>query len=386
MLSSSPVQRQPILFLDHALALGGAELSLLLLIKYLDPQRWSSHLGCRSGILAQRAITQDIPTHLLDLPRLRRSTRFPIDWFVGAREIARLAQQIKARLLIANTMRTAVYCALASRFISIPFIWYMRDFWLNESQPRFPFFDSLGKKVLCRAGSKVITNSAASASYLPCTSKVFVVHSGLEVAKYNPSLDSASFRQEYTIPIETQIVGMAGRLRPWKGQERFLHMASEVLAKLPKAHFILVGGDPFHIDEGYINDLKSLTRALGIRNNVTFTGHLADIRPALAAMDVFVHPGDPEPFGLVNIEAMASGKPVVAFAQGALPEIVVPNITGILVPPGDVIALAQAVIDLLQDQERTAEMGQRGRQIAFTQFTIHQTVHKVEHLFEQLLQ
>jgi glycosyltransferase involved in cell wall biosynthesis len=261
----------------------------------------------------------------------------------------------------------------------------MRDFWLTESQPRFTYFDSLGKRFIQRATSLVITNSAATASHLPFTSKVHIVHNGLDVAEYTHSNDSVPFRQEHEIPIEVPLVGMVGRLRPWKGQERFLHMASEVLTKLPKAHFILVGGDPFHIDEGYINDLKSLTQALGIRNNVTFTDHLVDIRPALSAMHVFVHPGDPEPFGMVNIEAMASGKPVVAFAQGALPEIVVPNMTGILVSPGDVNALAQAVIGLLQDQERSTEMGQCGRQRVLTQFTIRQTTHKVDRLFHQML-
>jgi starch synthase len=102
-------------------------------------------------------------------------------------------------------------------------------------------------------------------------------------------------------------------------------------------------------------------------------------------MHIFVHPGDPEPFGLVNIEAMASGKPVVAFDHGALPEIVLHGETGILVPPKDPAGLAQAVISLLKDPHLCSEMGQRGRQRACRRFRIEETAAKTAQLYEQLL-
>ncbi len=178
---------------------------------------------------------------------------------------------------------------------------------------------------------------------------------------------------------------MAGRMRPWKGQERFLHMARQVLRSLPGTHFLLVGGDPFQVDASYEKDLRGLTEGLGISDSVTFTGHLEEIRPALASMDVFVHPGDPEPFGLVNIEAMASGKPVVAFGHGALPEIVIHGETGILVTPGDHTELAQAVIHLLHDPKLRSEMGQSSRQRVWSHFTIQETAAKISQHIQQLV-
>ena len=92
-----------------------------------------------------------------------------------------------------------------------------------------------------------------------------------------------------------------------------------------------------------------------------FTGQLADPSPAMAAIDVFVQPGAPEAFGLVNVEAMAMEKPVVGFAHGGLPEIVIPGETGLLVAPGDEISLAEAVITLFRDPGRRAELGHAGR-------------------------
>jgi glycosyltransferase involved in cell wall biosynthesis len=381
------VQKRPILFLDHAPALGGAERSLLLLIQHLDPQRWSPNLGCAPGGLAASAQAMAIPTHILNLPRLRRSPRFLADWMVRARDIARLAVKIEAQLLIANTVRSAFYCVRASGLTSIPFVWHMRDFWLSETRPRWIFADALGKKILSQLASLVIANSAATARHLPHSGKLQVVPNGIQVEKFNPSPDAArEFRNRFNISPDSRLVGMAGRMRPWKGQERFLHMARQVLNAAPDTHFILVGGDPFNTDPQYERDLIRLARNLSIGDRVTFTGHLDDIRPALAAMHIFVHPGDPEPFGLVNLEAMASGKPVIAFDHGALPEIVLQGQTGVLVPPKDPAHLAHAVIDLLKDPDQCSELGQRGRQRACSHFRIQDTAAKTAQLYERLLQ
>lgn len=338
------------------------------------------------GSLAERAQTAGIPTHPLRLPRLRRSPSFPLDWLAGARAIARLAQQTQADLLVANTVRAAFYCALASRFKRVPFVWHVRDFWLSESRPRWIFADALGKKNLCRAASLVIANSTATATHLPCSSKVQVVPNGVEVEKFKPSPDAASeFRRRFNIPLNSQLVGMVGRMRPWKGQERFLRMAQQVLIAVADTRFVLAGGDPFNTNPQYERDLIRLAQDLAISDRVTFTGQLDDVRPALAAMHIFVHPGDPEPFGLVNLEAMASGRPVVAFDHGALPEIVLQGETGVLVPPKDPANLAQAVIDLLKDPHRRSEMGQRGRQRACSRFRIQETAAKTAQLYDGLL-
>jgi glycosyltransferase involved in cell wall biosynthesis len=376
-----------IFFVDHASAIGGAQRSLLLLLDHLDKQRWSPHLGCVPGSLEAHALAAGIPTHLLRLPRLRRSPRFPLDWLAGARAIARLAHQIQADLLVANTVRASFYCTLASHLSHVPFVWHMRDFWLSETRPRWILADALGKRTLCQAASLVIANSTATARHLPHAGKLQVVLNGIEVEKFNPSPGAArEFRHRFNIPQNSQLVGMAGRMRPWKGQERFLHMAQQVLTVAPDTHFVLVGGDPFNMDSHYERDLIRLARNLSIGDRVTFTGHLEDVRPALAAMHIFVHPGDPEPFGLVNLEAMASGKPVVAFDHGALPEIVLQGETGVLVPPEDPAHLAHAVIGLLKDPHRRSEMGQRGRQRACSHFRIQDTAARIAQLYERLLQ
>jgi glycosyltransferase involved in cell wall biosynthesis len=160
---------------------------------------------------------------------------------------------------------------------------------------------------------------------------------------------------------------------------------AHVAAQRPEATFAVVGGSIFGVRDRYPDQLRALSKELGLGGKVAFTGHLEDVRPALAALDVFVHAGDPEPFGLVNIEAMAMGRPVVAFRHGALPEIVAEGQTGLLVQPGDEFALAEAVLGLLRDASRRREMGLAGRQRVASCFTAEQMAAGIEAVLREVV-
>ncbi len=375
-----------VVFVDHALALGGAERSLLLVLKHLDRAHLAPRLACTGGPLAEQATALGIPVHIVPLGRLRRSPLGPVQWLSGARALARQARETRAALLVANTVRAAVYTSLAARLAGIPFVWHMRDFYLSESRPRHLWADRLGKGLLCRSAVRVLANSRVVAEGLPCPGKVTVIHNGIEVGRYDPGLDGRPFRTRYGIPPEAPVVGVVGRLRPWKGQERFLRAMASVAEHYPSARFAVVGGAIFEVNgDDYPARLRRLADELGLGERAVFTGQLDDVRPALAALDVFVHPGDPEPFGLVNIEAMAMGRPVVAFAHGALPEIVLDGETGLLVAPGDEAALAAAVVGLLGSPARRREMGQAGRTCAEQCFTAERMAAEVALALSQAL-
>jgi len=257
----------------------------------------------------------------------------------------------------------------------------MQDFWLGENRPRYRALDTLGKRSLCMAATHVVTNSRAVATHLPCSYKTTVIHNGIEVASFDPGADGHPFRAQFGIPLQTPVVGMVGRLRPWKGQERFLRTMAHVHALMPAAWFVIVGGAIFDVDDNYPQRLWALADELGLAGQVIFTGHLDDVRPAMAALDVFVHPGEPEPFGLVNVEAMAAGKPVVALNHGALPEIVIDQETGLLVQPEDEDALVQAVVELLRNPARREVLGRSGRLRAEAYFTAEQMTDRIEQVW-----
>lgn len=380
---ANPGSNIPILFVDHASALGGAEHSLLRILKYLDRQQWQPHLACVEGGLAKSAAALKVSVHPVPMPRLRRSVRFLGDWLTGARSLAQLTQQVGAVLLYANSVRAALYCALAARLARRPFIWHMRDFWLSESRPRYLWADQWGKALLCGTATHILVNSHTVGTHLPCPKKITVIHNGIELEHFDSKLDGLDFRRSHGIPLSIPVVGMVGRLRPWKGQDCFLRMAAQIITKFPEVRFLIVGGDPFKIESDYPQYLYHLTANLGLADHVIFTDQISDVRPALAAMNLFVHPGAPEPFGLVNIEAMAMEKPVVAFAHGALPEIVANHTTGILVPPGDETGLAEAIMMLLGEPDRCLTMGQAGRIRVETLFTAEQMTNSVVSVLDQ---
>lgn len=378
--------RKRILFVDHAWGMGGAERNLLSLAGQLDPKCWAAYLVCPAGSFLERAAPGNLSIIHMKLPRLRSSARFPIDWLEGALALIRVARRIQADLLFACTVRSAFYCAPTARLMPVPFVWNVQDFWLSETRPRVAALDRLGKKFLCRAASLIIANSKATCQYLSRSEKVRVVHNGILIDRYDPSTAAAQdFHRRFRIPPQSPLVGMAARMRPWKGHQRFLAMASRVLAQIPNARFLILGGDSLQPNPDYRRKIEQLARTLGIYEKTIFTGHLDDLRAGLAAMDVFVHPGDPEPFGIVNIEAMASCKPVIGFSQGALPEIVERGKTGLLVPPGDLDGMARAVSGLLHDPQKRLEMGHLGFERVKEYFTIQQTAGRFSELFEEVL-
>ena len=376
---------RPVLFLDHANALGGAEKSLLLLMTFLDPNRWQPHLIAPSGQLAEEASESGIPVHVQALPRLRRSSRSLLDLWQQARHISKTAGEIGAVLIHSNTVRATAYASLASRLASLPLVWHMRDFWLSEAEPAAKWADRLGKSIFCRMASRIVTNSSAVAGHLPCSTQASVLHNGIDQSHFDLACytaeDKADICKTAGFSLDAPIVGMIGRTRPWKGQDTFLQMAAQLSTEMPDCNYLIVGGDPFGVQDDYEAQLLELRSQSGLKSRVHWTGQLADVRPALAAMDLFVHPGAPEPFGLVNIEAMAMGKPVVAFAHGALPEIVLPEETGLLVAPGDTTALAASVSRLLKDPILSRRMGRAGRKRVDDRFRIERTVAELETLY-----
>ena len=241
-----------------------------------------------------------MPVHVVPLVRLRRSPRAAWDWLVGAYALARCVREAGAALIVANTVRAALYAAPAAAWAGRPFAWHMHDFWLSEGPPRWPWADAMGKRLLSARAAAVLAISRAVANHLPCPTKVTVVYDGIEIERFDPGLDGAPFRHAWGIPPAVPLVGMVGRLRPWKGQERFLRAMIRVAEAIPQAHAVVVGGAILEDADGYEQRLRELARSLGLADRVVFTGHLDDVRPALAALDVFVHPGDPEPFGSVS--------------------------------------------------------------------------------------
>ena len=185
---------------------------------------------------------------------------------------------------------------------------------------------------------------------------------------------------------EGPVVVWAGRLQHWKGTHVFLDAARLIADTYPDVRFWIVGGTLFEKEPAYAGQLEEQVGRLGLTGVVTFTGHVEDARPYFAAADVVVHSSiKPEPFGLVVAEAMAEGKPVVAFDEGGPSEMIESGRSGRLVAPGDTNALAAAVVDLLGRPELRARIGATAKQRA-RHFSAEETTRRMHEVYDEVME
>jgi glycosyltransferase involved in cell wall biosynthesis len=178
------------------------------------------------------------------------------------------------------------------------------------------------------------------------------------------------------------VIGTVCRLvEPKKGLRYLLEAVAhlEQVAGSPVCQVLLVGEGP--AEQG----LRTLSERLGISPRVVFVGVRRDIPEVLSLMNIFVLPSLYEGFGIAILEAMAAGKPVVATSVGGIPEFVVPSQSGLLVPPGDVPALARAIKQLLDEPERARSMGRHGQEHVKKHYSIESVVRQHEQLYELCL-
>jgi glycosyltransferase involved in cell wall biosynthesis len=131
--------------------------------------------------------------------------------------------------------------------------------------------------------------------------------------------------------------------------------------------------------------LEQLTRELGLRDEVRFLGFVADTAEFLTKIDLFVMPSLFEGLGVAALEAMAASKAVIATSAGGLVESVLDGITGLLVPPGDSMALAEAIAALVRAPSLASEMGRRGRERVMQHFTLTEMARHNESFYYELL-
>jgi glycosyltransferase involved in cell wall biosynthesis len=215
----------------------------------------------------------------------------------------------------------------------------------------------------------VVANSKASAAarrvVLGDRRPMAVVYPGTDIRRFTPEAwaDAAVKARSSLDLLNSDIVfGVVGRLQRWKGQHVFLEAAAIVARAHASARFLIVGDTLFGLEPEYAGELREQVRRLGIEPLVRFTGLRDDIPAILRGMDVLVHTSiQPEPFGLVITEAMAMQRAIIATDAGGPQETVVNRETGILVPPGDVGALARAMDTLARDPELRERLGKAGR-------------------------
>jgi len=193
-----------------------------------------------------------------------------------------------------------------------------------------------------------------------------------------------ALRQELEIPVDAPFLLCVARLDPQKGHLALLDAMRDVVQTLPAARLVLVGGAQ-QATADYSAELRSTAAGPQLAGKVIFAGERTDVPRLMAACDLFVMASLWEGFGLVFLEAMAAGKPIVATNVSAVPEAVADGETGVLVPPNDPLALAQAILQLCDDPAERRRLGDNGYRRVRESFTSERMVEETMAVYREAL-
>lgn len=386
---------QTILYFDHTAALGGGEIALLHLLEAIDREQFDPVVALASdGPLREKLVAAGIETHLFPLApevvqtrkdSLGSSSLLKLGLIVRALlYVVRLARFIAKRridLVHTNSLKADLIGGFAARLARVPVVWHVRDRIENDYLPSkvVKVFRWLARVV----PNRIIANSEATLRTLklPPGTHANVVASGVVHNHAAPVMETAA-----RLRSASPLIGIVGRISPWKGQHIFLRAAATVHERFPGARFQIIGSALFD-EADYEKEVRALTGTLGLGEVVEFTGFRPDVTEVIARLDILAHASTTgEPFGQVVAEGMIAGKPVVATNGGGVPEIVEDGISGLLVPMNDAPALATAMISLIENPEKAEEIAQAGRRRILDHFTIEHTVRKVQKIYGELLQ
>lgn len=367
---------------DSLLVGGGAESIALQIATRLDRSRYAP-VFCVTRERSPEAYAEGI--RLLgeaEVPflGLQRGSRFDLRPWMRLRNHMRAERTV---ILHTHMFGSNVWGALMKSAARVPVFVAHEHSWSYQGEPLRKILD---RHLVARQADAFVAVSSEDRRRMIELERVPAAKTRLipnGIAGFNASGDGLAIRRELGIAPGEPVVGIVASLRPEKAIEVLVEATAHIIEKTPEARVLIAGGDG--PGESGQAALSRLAQSLGVGDRINFLGHRTDVGDVIDAFDVAVLCSDREGSPLSVLEYMDAGKPVVATRVGGVPDIVIEEKTGLLVPPRDPAALAHAVIELLNDPKRAADMGVAGRERRRTLFSVEEMVRSVEGLYEELL-
>ncbi len=335
---------------------GGAEQMLMHLLQAnrRGPNLAYHVLFFEHGPLEVAAANLGYSVAVIPAGRLRQVHRFLMtvkrirDWFLQEQIQVSMAWMAKAQL----------YAGLAGRMAGVPATWRQHGIserhWVDDLATRIPT-----EKIFCC--SKAAAH--AQQQYRPARA-THVIYPSIDLERFRqgnlPAPDL--IRTRAGLPTDKLLVGMVARLQHWKGVHIFVEAATRITKQHPHVCFVVVGGEHFS-EPDYLSSLQRQADQGGISDRITFAGHQKNVHEWVHSMDVVVHASvQPEPFGMVILEGMALGKPVIATKAGGPLEIITDGVNGMLIESNCPAALTSAIEGLIRSAADRIRLGEAARQ------------------------
>jgi len=360
-----------VLQLVEDLKVGGAEKVIADITLGIDKREFESHTWCLSsgGSIANELQEKGASVRILGI-----SSYFnPLNIL----KLATLLKKVKPDIVHTHGYFASVIGRIAAKYAHVPILFNHVHSTYWEYKKRNFFIE----KLLSKYTQKIICCSEAVREFVTNNekidpSKTVVIYNGVDEERFSHFNNISSIREEIGIEPNDPILGTVSSLAPHKGHLYMIQAAPKILEAFSSTKFLFVG------DGVLKEELENQVKNLDITSNVIFTGTRKNIPELLNLMDIFVLPSSSrEGLGIAIIEAMAAEKPVVATDIGGIPEVVENGKTGILVPPKNPEALAQAIIELLNNPGKAEEMGRLGRLRIKDTFTTKKMISCIENLY-----
>lgn len=385
-----------LVFLSPSGQMGGAEAALLNLLASLreaEPDWQLNLIVSADGALAAKAAALGVATTVLSFPdSLARlgdaSANFPAGSANGrfgllrqlffanpgiaayVRRLRKLLRQIQPDLVHSNGFKMHLLGALAKPR-AVPLVWHVHDY----VQAR-PLMASLMKLFSRRCAMAVVNSDSVGRDLRAVCGQALpieTVYNGIDLQVFSPCgehLDLDALAGCSPAVPEVIRVGMLATLARWKGHEVFLRALSLIPSDVPLRGYII--GDALYQTDGSqtsLDELKTLAQRLGVAERVGFTGFVATPAAAMRSLDIVVHAStQPEPFGLVIVEAMACGRAVIASEAGGATELIESGVNALGHKPGDAEQLAARIVQLAGDPQLREQLGAAGRKTVKERF------------------
>ena len=363
-----------LLHLIQGLEIGGLEIMVVNLLERIDRFRYRPLICCYDSL---GSLSQGLPERVIGVHLLRR--RPGIDYFYPFK-LARYLKKSKIQILHLHNPTALFYGTLAGKIAGTPCIIYTehgRDF---SSSIKV----KIANRILCRMVDKIVVVAECGKRYLVehegvNEKKIIKIYNGIDSKKFGIRQEVTLIRRELGITDDQPIIGIVARLDPIKNHACIIRAMKIIVTSLPGAVLLIIG------DGALRTELESLTANLGLQNHIKFLGARSNIGELLSVLDVFVLSSFSEGLSLTLIEACAAAKPIVATNVGGNAEIVKHECNGLLVPSDQPEVMARAILEILTDEAKASQMGEKGRKKFEEEFMLDVMLKNYEDMYESCL-
>ena len=371
---------RPIAFICPSLSWGGLEMNVFRLALWLKMRGRKIILyGHPDAVLYDNCRKESI-----EVRELRSRSKFG-DLFLAYR-LARQLKKDKARIAVLHMNKNFLLMTLAKALSGNYFnLIYMQHMHVGASK-RDPYHHWVYSQLDAWVTPLDLFKDDVAHKTRINRERIEVIPFGIELEQFTDHKPSKTVaRKRLQIPSDVLVAGVVGRLDPKKGQHVLIEACHKLHQQGHQLHLLLVGDKSKNEETGYAERLHEMVAEYGLSDFVHFRSYMADIEYAFAAMDIFALTSKSETYGMVTIEAMASGLAVIGTAEGGTVDIIDDGVNGLLVEPLDVEQLRQALLKLITDREFAARISSRAREDALAKYSHRHQCDLLESLFDRLV-